>query len=244
VFQKDLGPQTDKLARKIESFDPDQTWTKVNTFWPRVSAAPCIDWLQKSLTQLEWRTLPGWWLSHPHLRQTCPAPHTRHLRAWRRITVVLQTPLTMCIPASQAWRACVMRPLRWCSGAMGVEACADAASVKAKATAINLVISFLLKVLMSSFQLSDHWVRKAHAISSVAAERSLPQARHLSSAVDGSRSDLIDTCRLFRKTSGGWGTLTWNGFRVALVRIRPGNSALSLHFLRRDLALLDIANCT
>jgi len=32
VFQKDLGPQTDKLARKIESFDPDQTWTKVNTF--------------------------------------------------------------------------------------------------------------------------------------------------------------------------------------------------------------------
>jgi hypothetical protein len=32
VFQKDLGPQTDKLARKIESFDPDQTWTKVNAF--------------------------------------------------------------------------------------------------------------------------------------------------------------------------------------------------------------------
>ncbi len=30
VFQKDLGPQTDKLARKIESFDPDQTWTKVD----------------------------------------------------------------------------------------------------------------------------------------------------------------------------------------------------------------------
>jgi len=30
VFQKDLGPQTDQLARKIESFDPDQTWTKVN----------------------------------------------------------------------------------------------------------------------------------------------------------------------------------------------------------------------
>jgi len=39
---------------------------------------------------------------------------------------------------------------------MGVAACADAANVKAKATAINLVISFLLKVLMSSFQLSDH----------------------------------------------------------------------------------------
>jgi hypothetical protein len=30
VFQKDLGPQIDKLARKIGSFDPDQTWTKVN----------------------------------------------------------------------------------------------------------------------------------------------------------------------------------------------------------------------
>ena len=31
VFQKDLGLQTDKLARKIESFDPDQTWTRVDT---------------------------------------------------------------------------------------------------------------------------------------------------------------------------------------------------------------------
>jgi Protein of unknown function (DUF2950) len=31
VFQKDLGPQTNKLARKIESFDPDQTWTRVDT---------------------------------------------------------------------------------------------------------------------------------------------------------------------------------------------------------------------
>jgi hypothetical protein len=29
VFQKDLGPETHKLARKIESFDPDQTWTRV-----------------------------------------------------------------------------------------------------------------------------------------------------------------------------------------------------------------------
>jgi hypothetical protein len=44
----------------------------------------------------------------------------------------------------------------WCSGAMGVAACADAANVKPKATAINLVISFLLKVLMSSFELSGH----------------------------------------------------------------------------------------
>ena len=30
VFQKDLGPNTAKLVRKIQSFDPDQTWTKVN----------------------------------------------------------------------------------------------------------------------------------------------------------------------------------------------------------------------
>jgi hypothetical protein len=30
VFQKDLGPDTGKLARKIESFAPDQTWTKVD----------------------------------------------------------------------------------------------------------------------------------------------------------------------------------------------------------------------
>ena len=31
VFQKDLGLQTDQLARKIVSFDPDQTWTRVDT---------------------------------------------------------------------------------------------------------------------------------------------------------------------------------------------------------------------
>jgi hypothetical protein len=31
VFRKDLGPKTDELARKIESFAPDQTWTKVDT---------------------------------------------------------------------------------------------------------------------------------------------------------------------------------------------------------------------
>jgi Protein of unknown function (DUF2950) len=30
VFQKDLGPQSDKLARKIEAFDPDSTWAKVD----------------------------------------------------------------------------------------------------------------------------------------------------------------------------------------------------------------------
>ncbi len=30
VFQKDLGPDTAKLAAGIESFDPDETWTKVS----------------------------------------------------------------------------------------------------------------------------------------------------------------------------------------------------------------------
>jgi Protein of unknown function (DUF2950) len=31
VFQKDLGPKTAKLARKIESFAPDQSWTMVES---------------------------------------------------------------------------------------------------------------------------------------------------------------------------------------------------------------------
>jgi hypothetical protein len=31
VFEKDLGPKTAKLARKIESFAPDQTWSKVDS---------------------------------------------------------------------------------------------------------------------------------------------------------------------------------------------------------------------
>jgi hypothetical protein len=26
VYQKDLGPKTDKLARKIAVYDPDSTW--------------------------------------------------------------------------------------------------------------------------------------------------------------------------------------------------------------------------
>ena len=30
VFQKDLGPNTTQLARKIEFFTPDQTWTKID----------------------------------------------------------------------------------------------------------------------------------------------------------------------------------------------------------------------
>ena len=30
VFQKDLGANTAKLARKIDAFSPDSTWTKVD----------------------------------------------------------------------------------------------------------------------------------------------------------------------------------------------------------------------
>jgi hypothetical protein len=30
VFQKDLGPKTTRLLRKINSFSPDDTWTKVD----------------------------------------------------------------------------------------------------------------------------------------------------------------------------------------------------------------------
>ncbi len=30
VFQKDLGPNTDKIAATINSFSPDQSWTKVD----------------------------------------------------------------------------------------------------------------------------------------------------------------------------------------------------------------------
>jgi len=29
VFQKDLGPDTAKLAERMTSFNPDQSWTKV-----------------------------------------------------------------------------------------------------------------------------------------------------------------------------------------------------------------------
>ena len=30
VYQKDLGPNTARLAKKIKAYDPDETWTKVN----------------------------------------------------------------------------------------------------------------------------------------------------------------------------------------------------------------------
>ncbi len=34
VYQKDLGPNTDQLAKRISSFDPDKTWTKVTVESP------------------------------------------------------------------------------------------------------------------------------------------------------------------------------------------------------------------
>ena len=34
VYQKDLGKQTESMARRITLFDPDQTWKKVNTASP------------------------------------------------------------------------------------------------------------------------------------------------------------------------------------------------------------------
>jgi len=34
VYQKNLGPRTDELAKRITSFDPDQSWTKVSVESP------------------------------------------------------------------------------------------------------------------------------------------------------------------------------------------------------------------
>jgi hypothetical protein len=34
VFEKDLGPQTDKVAKEMTSFNPDSTWKKVDVAQP------------------------------------------------------------------------------------------------------------------------------------------------------------------------------------------------------------------
>jgi hypothetical protein len=34
VFQKDLGPDTDEIAERIKSFDPDPSWKKVEVTEP------------------------------------------------------------------------------------------------------------------------------------------------------------------------------------------------------------------
>ena len=34
VYEKDLGPQTDRIVKRLSLFDPDQTWKKVNAEKP------------------------------------------------------------------------------------------------------------------------------------------------------------------------------------------------------------------
>ena len=34
VYQKDLGDQTEVIAKRVKSFDPDQTWKKVEVTSP------------------------------------------------------------------------------------------------------------------------------------------------------------------------------------------------------------------
>jgi len=34
VYQKDLGTRTESIAKRIYSFDPDQTWKKVDVSSP------------------------------------------------------------------------------------------------------------------------------------------------------------------------------------------------------------------
>jgi hypothetical protein len=60
-----------------------QAWLIARSFYA-VNPAPWRAKLQASSTILG--------ASQPHLRQTCPAPHTKHLRAWRRAGVVTQRP--------------------------------------------------------------------------------------------------------------------------------------------------------
>jgi len=33
VYQKDLGPESLELARKIDRYNPDKTWTRTNDSW-------------------------------------------------------------------------------------------------------------------------------------------------------------------------------------------------------------------
>ena len=43
VFQKDLGPDTAKLAAAIESFDPDSSWKRVPDHDLDVDAAAAVE---------------------------------------------------------------------------------------------------------------------------------------------------------------------------------------------------------
>jgi Protein of unknown function (DUF2950) len=39
VFQKDLGPDTLNIAKKIDLYNPDKTWQPTNDQWPVVAIA-------------------------------------------------------------------------------------------------------------------------------------------------------------------------------------------------------------
>jgi Protein of unknown function (DUF2950) len=39
VYQKDLGPDTLGIAKKIELYNPDKTWHRTNDEWPAVTIA-------------------------------------------------------------------------------------------------------------------------------------------------------------------------------------------------------------
>ena len=40
VYQKDIGPNTLKIAQQIELYDPDKTWQRTDDSWP---SAPDTD---------------------------------------------------------------------------------------------------------------------------------------------------------------------------------------------------------
>ncbi len=76
-----------------------------------------------------------------------PALHLAHLRAVRRtarrvcraVALRTQTPLTRRYPAPHAWATCVTKPSGTSSFGSGM-ACAEVATVNAKASAISLII--------------------------------------------------------------------------------------------------------
>lgn len=103
-----------------------------------------------------------------HRRQTCPAPHTAHLRTWRLVVRATQTPPTRVLPGPHAKATCAVMPSGWgisagdiaCADVAMVEA-ADVAMVEAKAaTAINLIIRFsrVSAETLSKYPGPDGWL--------------------------------------------------------------------------------------
>lgn len=39
VYQKDLGPDTLNIAKKIDLYNPDKTWQRTNDHWPTVASS-------------------------------------------------------------------------------------------------------------------------------------------------------------------------------------------------------------